>query len=161
MVASPEAGAQNRYRFHWVLRQQFEHIFADFTIYLLNGPLPQVVDLTVIKLVFLSLLLCHLLDMLGFLLQDIEGALDLVDFVIQLVHLVLDLEEDLLILVFNLELEVFGALRQTRVVLVEYLLEERCIEGVCGAPKAQGTREITRHFEVGIGNLPEVVGFEL
>ncbi len=137
MVASLEAGAQNRYRFHNVLRQHFEHLFGKLTIYLFNGPLPEIIDLSIIELVFLPLLICHLLYELIFLLQHIKRALDLIDFVVQLVHLIFDFEEDLLVLVLDLELEVFGPLGQTRVVVIEYLLVEGRIRGVCGTAEAQ------------------------
>lgn len=51
LVASLESRAQYRYGFNWVLWQKCEHTFANVPIYLLDGPFPQVVDLSVIEFV--------------------------------------------------------------------------------------------------------------
>jgi len=94
------------------------------------------------------LLICHLIDTLGLNFQDVKSPLNLVYFVVKLVHLIFYLEEDLLVLVFYLELEVFGTLGQTRIVFIEDLLEKGSVDRVSCPTEAEGTREITGHFEV-------------
>jgi hypothetical protein len=106
IIAHFESRVENGYGLDRVLRQHSQHLFAHFTIDLLNGAAPDLVELLRIQLVLRSLLLGHLLDYVGLNLENLHGTVQVPKLVILLVHLVFDTEEDIFVLILGLKLEV-------------------------------------------------------